>query len=218
MDMSGTDNLEGFHAAAFTRANNEPDTIFFAQRLPDSLMDMGARTAVTALYQTTLPVGGRVLDLMGGSMSHFPTEAAFQDVVGLDVSKAALDANPAFDERVVQDLNDVPELPFEDESFDAVCLCDGLAYLTRPLTVLGEVVRVLKPGAPLIVTFSDQFHAPKAVAMWQALEPSDRGRLVSVLMSRAGLVELDTGEVVPPEDLTAWQDTVHAVVGRRPVV
>ncbi|KXV66270.1 methyltransferase type 11 [Gluconobacter oxydans] len=216
MDMSGPEQLEGMHIAAFTRANSEPDTIFYAQRVPDSLMDMGARTAVTALYQTALPVGGAVLDLMAGALSHYPEEATFQRVVGLGISKGALDANPVLGERVVQDLNEVTILPFEDDSFDAVTLCDGLAYLTQPLAVLTEVVRVLKPGAPLILTFSDQFHAVKAVAIWQALEPADRVRLASVLMSRAGLAELDTGEVVPPEDLTAWRDTVHAVIGRKP--
>ncbi|MBF0856778.1 methyltransferase domain-containing protein [Gluconobacter oxydans] len=216
MDMSGPEQLEGMHAAAFTRANSEPDTIFYAQRVPDSLMDMGARTAVTALYQTALPVGGAVLDLMAGALSHYPEEATFQRVVGLGISKSALDSNPVLGERVVQDLNEVTTLPFEDDSFDAVTLCDGLAYLTQPLAVLTEVVRVLKPGAPLILTFSDQFHAVKAVAIWQALEPADRVRLASVLMSRAGLAELDTGEVVPPEDLTAWRDTVHAVIGRKP--
>ncbi|GBR72045.1 hypothetical protein AA103587_2672 [Gluconobacter kanchanaburiensis NBRC 103587] len=214
--MSGPEQLEGLHAAAFTRANSEPDTIFFAQRVPDSLMDMGAQTAVTALYQTALPVGGSVLDLMAGTLSHYPEEAKFERVVGLGVSKVALDANPVLGERIVQDLNDVTTLPFDDESFDAVTLCDGLAYLTQPLAVLTEVVRVLKPGAPLILTFSDQFHAAKAVAIWQALEPADRVRLTSVLMSRAGLAELDTGEVVPPEDLTAWRDTVHALIGRKP--
>lgn len=216
VDMSGPEQLEGMHAAAFTRANSEPDTIFYAQRVPDSLMDMGARTAVTALYQTALPVGGAVLDLMAGALSHYPEEATFQRVVGLGISKGALDSNPVLGERVVQDLNEVTTLPFEDDSFDAVTLCDGLAYLTQPLAVLTEVVRVLKPGAPLILTFSDQFHAVKAVAIWQALEPADRVRLASVLMSRAGLAELDTGEVVPPEDLTAWRDTVHAVIGRKP--
>ncbi|MBF0877522.1 class I SAM-dependent methyltransferase [Gluconobacter cerevisiae] len=216
MDMSGPEQLEGMHVAAFTRANNEPDTIFHAQHIPDSLMDMGAQTAVTALYQTALPVGGAVLELMAGALSHYPQEAQFQRVVGLGVAKAALEANPILNERIVQDLNDEPTLPFEDDSFDAVTLCDGLAYLTQPLAILMEIVRVLKPGAPLILTFSDQFHAAKAVAIWQALEPADRVRLVSVLMSRTGLAELDTGEVVPPEDLTAWRDTVHAVVGRKP--
>lgn len=214
--MSGTEQVEGFHTAAFTRVNNEPDTIFYAQRLPDSLMDMGARTAVTALYQTSLPVGGTVLDLMAGSLSHYPEEAHFQDVIGLGASKAALDTNPVLKTRIVQDLNADPILPFEDDSLDVITLCDGIAYLTQPLTVLTEALRVLKEGAPLIVTFSDQFHQQKAVAMWQALEPEDRARLVSILLSRAGFGELDTGEVVPPEDLTAWRDTVRAVVGRKP--
>ena len=118
--------------------------------------------------------------------------------------------------RIVQDLNADPILPFEDDTLDAITLCDGVAYLTQPLKVLTEALRVLKEGAPLIVTFSDQFHQQKAVAMWQALEPEDRARLVSVLLSKAGFGELDTGEVVPPEDLTAWRDTVRAVVGRKP--
>ncbi|KXV28144.1 class I SAM-dependent methyltransferase [Gluconobacter japonicus] len=214
--MSSTEKIDGFHEAAFTRVNNEPDTIFYAQRLPDSLMDMGARTAVTALYQTSLPVGGTVLDLMAGSLSHYPEEAHFQDVIGLGASKAALDTNPVLKTRIVQDLNADPILPFEDDSLDVITLCDGIAYLTQPLTVLTEALRVLKEGGPLIVTFSDQFHQQKAVAMWQALEPEDRARLVSILLSRAGFAELDTGEVVPPEDLTAWRDTVRAVVGRKP--
>ncbi|MFT8354746.1 MAG: methyltransferase domain-containing protein [Gluconobacter japonicus] len=214
--MSSTEKVDGFHEAAFTRVNNEPDTIFYAQRLPDSLMDMGARTAVTALYQTSLPVGGTVLDLMAGSLSHYPEEAHFQDVIGLGASKAALDTNPVLKTRIVQDLNADPILPFEDDSLDVITLCDGIAYLTQPLTVLTEALRVLKEGGPLIVTFSDQFHQQKAVAMWQALEPEDRARLVSILLSRAGFAELDTGEVVPPEDLTAWRDTVRAVVGRKP--
>lgn len=214
--MSSTEKVDGFHEAAFTRVNNEPDTIFYAQRLPDSLMDMGARTAVTALYQTSLPVGGTVLDLMAGSLSHYPEEAHFQDVIGLGASKAALDTNPVLKTRIVQDLNADPILLFEDDSLDVITLCDGIAYLTQPLTVLTEALRVLKEGAPLIVTFSDQFHQQKAVAMWQALEPEDRARLVSILLTRAGFAEMDTGEVVPPEDLTAWRDTVRAVVGRKP--
>lgn len=147
VDMSGPEQLEGMHAAAFTRANNEPDTIFHAQRIPDSLMDMGAQTAVTALYQTALPVGGAVLDLMAGALSHYPEEAKFQRMVGLGIFKGALDANPVLGERVVQDLNEDAVLPFGDDSFDAVTLCDGLAYLTQPLAVLTEVVRVLKPGS-----------------------------------------------------------------------
>ncbi|MDF3624562.1 class I SAM-dependent methyltransferase [Brytella acorum] len=210
-----TDDLKGFHPRAFARANNEPDAIYFAKRGQDTLMDVGARTAVSALYQTTLPAMGDVLDLMCGSLSHIPPEANHDRVVGLDVSRSALDANASLTERVVQDLNTDTVLPFEDETMDAVCLCDGLAYLTQPVSVLREVWRVLKPGAPLIITFSDNFHVAKAVALWQALESEDRSRFISLLLGRAGFMEIDTGEVVPPEDLTAWHDTVHALIARK---
>ncbi|GBR53700.1 hypothetical protein AA106555_1397 [Neokomagataea thailandica NBRC 106555] len=213
--MSQAEQIEGFHAAAFTRADDAPDASFYAAQMPDTLMDLGARTAVTALYQTALPVGGRVLDLMAGSLSHYPEEAKFSDAIGLGVADAALKANPVFTSRVVQDLNQNPILPYEDQSLDAVTLCDGIAYLTQPLAVLQEVNRVLKPGSPLILTFGDAFHPQKAVALWQALEAEDRSRLISILLSRAGFVDLDTGEVVPPEDLNGWHDTVRALIGRR---
>ncbi|GAN52711.1 class I SAM-dependent methyltransferase [Tanticharoenia sakaeratensis] len=212
-----SDASEGFHEKAFTRANDEPDTIFFASRQPDTLMDLGARTAVSALYRTVLPEGGVLLDLMTGGFSHLPDGVAFAGVIGVGVGRAALDANPVLTERVLHDLNANPVLPFEDDSIDAAMLCDGLAYLTDPVAVLTDVCRVLKPGAPLAITFSDNYHAAKAVALWQALEAPDRVRLAGILLTRAGFAELDTGEVTPPEDLTAWQDTVHAVIGRKPV-
>ncbi|MXV45316.1 methyltransferase domain-containing protein [Saccharibacter sp. 17.LH.SD] len=208
--------MQGLHEKAFLQASHEPDETFFARQGFDSLMDMGARTAITALYRTTLPVGGRTLDLMSGAMSHMPEDAVFQELIGLDVCQPALEANKALTRFTVQNLNTKPELPFEDESFDGVVLCDGLVYLTQPQKVMEEIFRVLKPNVPLIVSFSDRFIPAKAVAIWQALEPEDRVRLVSALMTQAGFTDLDTGEVVPPEDLTAWKDTVRAVVGRRP--
>lgn len=208
--------VEGIHEKAFIQANNEPDDEFFSRQGLDSLMDMGARTAVTALYRTTLPVGGRTLDVMAGAMSHMPEDAVFQELIGLDVNQAALDANNVLSLATVQNLNTTPHLPFEDQSFDGVVMCDGLAYLTQPQVVFEEIYRVLKPNVPFIVSFSDRFLPEKAVAIWQALEPEDRVRFTSALMARTGFTDLDTGEVAPPEDLTAWKDTVRAVIGRRP--
>jgi len=208
----------GFHPAAFTRADDAPDEEFYASRprQPDTLLDMGARSAVTALYKTSLPEEGVILDLIAGEASHLPKDVVFDRVVGVGVNPVSLAANDQLDEAVIHDLNADPGLPFADASFDAVCLCDGLAYLTQPVTVLRDVARVLRPGAPLVVTFSSKCETRKAVAMWQALEDPDRQRLVGILMERAGFTMLDTGEVTPPEDLPAWQDTVYAVIGRTP--
>lgn len=45
---------------------------------------------------------------------------------------------------------DIRRLPFADESFDAVICAHVLEHLADPVAGLRELVRVLKPGAPLI--------------------------------------------------------------------
>src|SRR5690606_31718220 len=50
------------------------------------------------------------------------------------------------------------ELPFEDESFDAVLCQFALMFFTDKVAALEEMARVLKPGGRL------------AVAVWDALE------------------------------------------------
>lgn len=45
---------------------------------------------------------------------------------------------------------DVRHLPFADESFDAVVFAHVLEHMAEPIETLREMVRVLKPGAPLI--------------------------------------------------------------------
>lgn len=45
---------------------------------------------------------------------------------------------------------DIRRLPFADESFDAVIFAHVLEHLADPVAGLRELLRVLKPGAPLI--------------------------------------------------------------------
>ena len=46
--------------------------------------------------------------------------------------------------------DDIRRLPFADESFDTVIFAHVLEHLADPVETLREMVRVLKPGAPLI--------------------------------------------------------------------
>lgn len=51
-----------------------------------------------------------------------------------------LKANPQLSDFVVKDLNADPQLPFEDEAFDAVTCALSVDYLTRPKEVFREVM------------------------------------------------------------------------------
>lgn len=180
------------------------------------MLDQGALTAITALYRTLLPEDGNILDLMAGPDSHLPPDMEFDSVIGIGVNTQALDSNPRLTDRVVEDINETPDLPLADESMDAALLCDVAPYLRQPVHVFREIARVLQPGGLIIITFGDRFIPQKATALWQALDEGDRRRMLSILLQRAGFGPVDNGNVSPaPEDLF-WHDAVHAMTARRP--
>ncbi|CAP56251.1 class I SAM-dependent methyltransferase [Gluconacetobacter diazotrophicus] len=211
-----TDEPHGFHPAAFTVASDEPDASFFARRDPGPLMDPGAQSAVTALYHTLVAEGADVLDLMAGPDSHLPRDATYGSVIGIGLDADAMADNPRIGHRIVQDLNATPTLPLPDDAVDVACLCDVAPYLRQPMATLAEIRRVLRPGGVVIVTFSDRVIAGKAVALWQALDSTDRRRLLTILLQRAGFAGIDSGEVHPPADTPSWRDTVYAITARVP--
>ena len=154
---------------------------------------------------------GTILDLMSSWISHLPSETQYAHVVGHGMNAAELAANERLSERFVQDLNADPVLPLPNQCFDAACLCVSVQYLQQPVAVFREVLRVLKPGAPVVVTFSNRCFPTKAVAIWQALDGADQQQLVSVYLSRAGFAPIETGEMLP-----GGGDPLWAVIGRAP--
>ena len=87
---------------------------------------------------------------------------------------------------MVQNLNENPVLPFPEASFDACGLCVSLQYLTDPIAVLRDVGRVLTPGSPIVITFSNRCFPTKAVAVWQRCSDDGHLRLVGNYLSAAG--------------------------------
>ena len=78
----------------------------FARQIDDA-----AISAVTNLYREIFPVGGAILDLMSGWVSHLPPEIPYERIVGVGLSACELAENPFLDEWRVQDLNREPGLP-----------------------------------------------------------------------------------------------------------
>ena len=204
-------DLAGFPARAFEKADPTPDPLFYAEPRLVTHIDDGAIAAVTELYRTTLPPGGDILDLMSSWVSHLPPEIAYGHVTGHGMNAVELAENPRLDDWFVQNLNADQTLPLARRRYDGACICVSVQYLQHPVTVFREVLRVLRPGAPLVVTFSNRCFPTKAVAIWQALSGSDQQQLVSIYMTRAGFAEISTGEVLPPHGDPLW-----AVIGRAP--
>jgi SAM-dependent methyltransferase len=173
-------------AAAFRRHDESPDGAFYAAPRLVTHIDDAAIAAVTALYREHLPAGGAVLDLMSSWVSHLPADAAYDRVAGLGMNAEELAANPRLTDRRVQDLNADPTLPYGDAEFDGAGCCVSVQYLTRPEAVFREVARVLRPGAPFVVTFSNRCFPTKAVAAWQSLDDAGHARLVAAYFAAAG--------------------------------
>ena len=163
---------DDFPPGFLDRADPSPDTAFYGPPRLVTHIDDRAIAAVGDLY-AELGLDGDVLDLMSSWISHFRTPP--RRLVGLGMNAAELAANPALAERVVQDLNADPALPFADGSFDDAVCCVSVDYLVRPVEVFREVARVLRPGGRFVVTFSNRCFPTKAVRGW--LGTDDEGHL-----------------------------------------
>ena len=176
--------VTAFPSGFFRRSDEQPDPRFYdAPRLVLHLDDE-AVAAVSALYDELGVADGDVLDLMSSWVSHLPRRPRSLAVLGMNAEELA--ANPAADVRVVHDLNADPVLPFDDASFDAVVNCVSVDYLVRPVEVLAEAARVLRPGGLSVCTWSNRCFPTKAVHGWLATHEDDRPALVAEYPRQAG--------------------------------
>jgi SAM-dependent methyltransferase len=119
-----------------------------------------------------------------------------------------LAANQRLSRWFIQDLNIDPVLSLHDDDFDGACLCVSIQYLRRPVDVFREVRRVLRSGAPFIVSFSNRCFPTKAVAIWQSLQGPDQQRLIAAYMRRVGF-----GDIGGSASLPQGGDPLWTVVG-----
>lgn len=197
---------------AFRRYDESPDTLFYSQPRFVTHIDARAIAAVTQLYRELFPPSGSILDLMSSWVSHLPSEVHYRRVVGLGLNEEELAANPRLESFVVHNLNAESHLPFDSNEFDAAAICVSIQYLTNPVAVLRDVGRVLRAGAPLVITFSNRCFPTKAVAIWQALDDSGHGQLVmNYLRAAANWTEL---QLLDRGSSAAGSDPLFAVVAR----
>ena len=199
-----------FQAAADGAAASPFDPVF-AREAPFAGIDRAAIAAVTELYREMLPPGGAILDVMSGWVPHLPPEAPFRRVVGIGIDRRALAENPFLDEWRVQDVNSNPVLPFGAGEFDGATLCAAVQYLARPAELFRDIARVLRPGAPLIVTFSNRCLATKAIGCWCLHDDTGQLCLVAQHFAEAGnWADIRCLDRTPPQGGVP----LYAVIGR----
>jgi SAM-dependent methyltransferase len=147
---------------------------------------------------------------MSSWVTHFRTPPA--ELVVLGMNAAELAANQAATQRLVHDLNADPRVPLPDADVDAVVCCVSIDYLTRPIEVLTDAGRVLRPGGPLAVTFSNRCFPTKAVRGWLATDDDQHGRVVAELVRRTGLFDEPRVELRTPPGVG---DPLYAVTATR---
>ena len=87
---------------------------------------------------------------------------------------------------MVHDLNRDPRLPFDDGSFDAAVCCVSVDYLTRPVEVFADLARVVRPGGPLVCTYSNRCFPTKAIRGWLQTTDDQHGEIVATYFRLAG--------------------------------
>jgi SAM-dependent methyltransferase len=152
-----------------------------------------------------------VLDLMSSWRSHLPEDLRLREVVGLGMNAEEMAENPQLSRSIVHDLNRDSRVPFGNEEFDGALCAVSIQYMTNPLPVFREVRRVLRPGAPFVVSFSNRCFPTKAVAVWLGTTDRQHVELVRAYFEGAGGWVDVTEEDWSPGDLG---DPLYAVWAR----
>ena len=196
---------------AYARDDESPDARFYDVARKVVHIDDGAIAAVGRLYAEVLPTAGRLLDLMSSWRSHVPPGFERVEVVGLGLNADEMASNPQLARHAVHDLNADPRLPFADAWFDGAMCAVSIQYVVHPVLVVREVHRVLRPGAPFVIAFSNRCFPAKAARVWLDTTDEQHVALVRAYFDAAGgWVEVH-GENRSP----AGGDPLNAVWARR---
>ena len=197
--------------AYFRRLDESPDEDFY--RMPRMLVHIDGQAIGTVgeIYAGYIASNSSILDLMSSWRSHLPERLRPVRVTGLGLNEAEMRDNPALTQVVVHNVNREPRLPFPDETFDAAVMTVSVQYLTQPVEVFANVARVLRPGGPFIVTFSNRMFPTKAVALWHGTNYEQRVEVVRSYFAKSGRFERI--EFIDRSQTDERSDPIWAVLG-----
>lgn len=203
-----------FEAQHFARLDETPDGQFYSFPRKVVHLDDAAIAAVKQFLRETMPPDGTILDLLSSWRSHWPEDIPSRRLVGLGLNAEEMMDNPDLTDYVVHDVNRNPQLPFENNRFDAAMITVSIQYLTRPIEVFQDVNRILKPLGTFAVLFSNRMFPTKAVAIWRSLNDQQHIELVQRYFQHAGgFVDIAAADRTPQS--ATYTDPLYVVMGRK---
>ncbi len=148
--------LGRLYEAHHRQRRNAGDFVFVPERIP--------------LFQEAIGQGRRVLDLgcRSGALTRHFLEG--NDVVGIDIDRAALaKAEQLGVTPVVADVDE--PLPMDGETFDAVVTGELLEHVRFPRALVAEVRRVLRPGGVFVGSVPNAFRVQNRLRFARGLQP-----------------------------------------------
>lgn len=120
-------------------------------------IDVKWRKKVLKLVSDTKPE--TVLDIATGTgdLAILMTQTGAKKITGLDISAGMLEvgrkkiAERKLDSKIEMVLGDSENIPFEDNSFDAITVAFGVRNFENLEKGLSEILRVLKPGGIFVI-------------------------------------------------------------------
>lgn len=127
-------------------------------------------------------------------------------VVGLDASetmlrRAVADTRSVRLEQIAYVRGDVVDMPFRDESFDAVCCFAALNLFADPMAALDAMTRVLTPGGRIALFTSARTRTPPL----RAFE--------SLVRAQSGMHLFERHELVDALDARGYVDIQQRITG-----
>jgi demethylmenaquinone methyltransferase/2-methoxy-6-polyprenyl-1,4-benzoquinol methylase len=120
-------------------------------------IDIKWRKKVLALIAAKNPK--TILDIATGTgdLAILMTETKADKIIGLDISAGMLEvgvkkiANKNLSDKIEMLLGDSENMPFEDNTFDAITVAFGVRNFENLDKGLGEILRVLKPNGIFVI-------------------------------------------------------------------
>ncbi|MCC6804822.1 MAG: methyltransferase domain-containing protein [Anaerolineae bacterium] len=165
----------------------------------------GVETDVAAMMAAAggFTLASRVLEIgVGTGRIALPLSAHVGAYVGIDLARPMMDRLHAKRqrERIFLVQGDATRLPFPDDSFDGVVAVHIFHLIPGWHTVLDELVRVLRPGAPLVHGGNGRLLADTLLTVWR--------KATRETNETAGAIPTERRESFLPEN--GWRETGEA--------